>query len=80
MADGTDMVVQVTPMFVLDFIITPSGSKSYAVPSGRSLMTMRSTYRGGQGSTSGQANVSVSGNTVTWSNASAQQNIVVYAG
>ena len=80
MADGTDMVVQVTPMFVLDFITESSGSRTYAVPSGRSLMVMRSTYRGGQGTTSGQASVTVNGNTVSWSGASAQQNIVVYAG
>lgn len=78
-SDGRELVTLLTPMFVLDFITSASGTKTYQVPSGKSLMLMKGTTMLG-GSDQGAARTSISGNTLTWSEASVEKNIVVYAG
>lgn len=81
-ADGRDLVVLITPMFVLDFITTTSGSKTYTVPTGKTLkvMTGTSRYATDGAGTSQAPIVAINGNTLTWSNASTTRNIIVYAG
>jgi len=78
-ADGKELVSLLTPMFVLDYITSSSGTRTYQVPSGKSLMLMKGTTQYG-GSDQGAAKTSINGNTLTWSEADIQKNIVVYAG
>lgn len=76
--NGADMVTSVTPIFYLDFITTPaSGSRTYTPPQGKRIAAYASSeYTQG---VKNSANVSVSGNTVTWSNVTGMKHVVVYA-
>lgn len=78
--DGRDLVGLLTPIYVLDSITVASGSKTYSVPSGKTLKIMRGSVQAGTSGTGQQATTSISGNTLTWSGASVSKNIIVYAG
>lgn len=79
-ADGRDLVGLLTPIFVLDNITEASGSRSYAIPSGKSLKVMKCSMQTGTNGVDQQAATSINGSTLTWSGASVNKNIVVYAG
>lgn len=78
MSNGVDMVSVVRPLFYLDNITDGSGSRSYSVPAGKTLMVMHSVTFSQGSSTATTA--TISGNTVTYSNTTQQRPLIVYAG
>lgn len=79
-ADGRDLVALLTPIYILDNITTASGTKTYSVPSGKTLKVMKGSVQIGTSGTDQQATTSINGSTLTWSNADVSRNIIVYAG
>lgn len=74
--NGHDMVSIVDPSVYLDVISTPaSGSRSYTVPSGYSLQ-----FIAGVSNDNKQPKVTISGNTITWSNVTSTGLLWVFIG
>lgn len=77
-AGGVELVGRFVPSFIVDYISSGSGSKSYAGVTGKTLKAFPLNYIvniEGVGTT--PATVSISGNTLTYSNASAECPILV---
>lgn len=78
--NGENMVTALTPVYYLDFITWPeSGSRSYNVPSGKSLKVMANANIGDGGKVV-TSNATINGNTLTWSNVYERRPLLVYAG
>lgn len=74
---GRNLVVETNPMYFLDYIMAPArGSKTYDVPTGFTLKVMVGTMT--NPSFTDITTASVSGNNVTWSNASIYSPVIVY--
>ena len=74
--NGHDMVSIIDPSVYLDVISTPaSGSRSYTVPTGYTLQ-----YISGVSTDNKQPTVTISGNTIRWSNVSSTGLLWVFIG
>lgn len=78
---GRNLLALLSPTFVLDYIASPaSGSRHYPSTGGRNLKVCVLHYVSIAGiKTATSATASVSGNTVSWSNVSAEQPLIVVA-
>lgn len=66
-AAGVDITGLITPVFFLDKLTSPSGTKTYPTPpAGKTLkaLVINSMFWNGS---AGKSSVSINGNTVTWS-------------
>ena len=78
-SNGINLVDRFVPSFIIDYIISGSGTRTYAGVTGKTLNASPLNYItsiNGVGTT--PSAVSVSGNTLTFSNASSECPIIVY--
>jgi len=77
-ASGNELVERFVPTFIVDYITSGSGSKTYGGVQGKSLTPLILNYITSATVISiPPATASVSGNTLTWSNASSSCPIIV---
>lgn len=77
--NGKDVTGLLTPVFFLDRFTQSSGSKTYYnQPPGKSLKAVFVGMQTWTGSVPGAPQITVSGNTVTWSGLSGSDNRYIY--
>ena len=76
---GREITGLLTPVFFLDRITSPSGSITYAnQPPGKTLKANFIGIMSWRGSPMGAPNISISGNTITWSNLNGGESSYIY--